>query len=57
MIEPKVLSIRIESHLEQTGDEEYPVIDICDSVTVNGQEIDIPSGMTVQISKNTKSLH
>ena len=55
MIEPKVLSIRIESHLEQTGDEEYPIIDICDSVTVDGVKIDIPDRCTVTVSKNTRS--
>ena len=57
MFEPKILEILIETHTEQTGDEKYPIVDICDKLVVNGKKIKIPKGMTVQISKVTKTLH
>lgn len=49
----KYLNICVLSRIEATGDSAEPYIEICEKLTVNGHEIEIPEGCIVKVSYAT----
>ena len=49
----KYLNICILAHIEHTGDPNDPYVEICEKLTVDGREIEIPEGCIAKVSYAT----
>ena len=49
----KYLNICVLSRIEETGDSTEPYVEICEKLTINGCEIEIPDGCIAKVSYTT----